>query len=178
MACALLEVAEGRTHSSVDLEMERTMKLGIVVCSVAFLLLACGGAHFTPLVAHRTWQTDDSAKVFDATVRVLHGQDFMIASADKSSGLISTDWKEYAADDGWKYKMRMNLLVLKETEGYVALDFKSKVQALHAEKTHGEWRELEANDPIDAEGFRKMNRELDDFFLEVQRYAGPSVQRR
>ena len=150
----------------------------LVICLLSLALFACGHTTFNPLVAHRTWQSDDTGKVFDATVRVLHTQDFMIASADKSSGLIATDWKEYAADDGWKYKMRLNLLVLKESEGYVALDFKSAVQAKHPDKTRGDWRQVESDDPIDSEGYKKMTQELDDFFLEVQRYAGPSVQRR
>ncbi len=145
----------------------------VVACSVG-----CGGQRFEPLVAHRSWQTDDQGKVFDAAVRVLHGQDFLIASAEKSSGLISTDWKNYQTDDDWKYRVRLNLLVLKETEGYTALDYKSKVQKMHPTKTKGEWKEVEANDPIDSDGYKKLTRALDDFFLEVQRYAGPSVQRR
>jgi hypothetical protein len=154
------------------------MRVAVIVLFALVSLAGCGGGtRYQPLVAHRSWQTDDQAKVFDAVVRVLHGQDYLIASADKGSGLIATDWKNYQAEE-WTYRVRLNLLVLKETEGYTAVDYKSKVQERHPEKTKGEWKDIESNDPIQKDGYKTLTKGLDDFFLEVQRYAGPSVQRR
>jgi hypothetical protein len=146
--------------------------------SLALLVLTgCGTTNFQPLVAHRVWQQDAVDKVFDAAVRVLHTADYMIAASDKKSGLISTDWKKYAVGD-WKLQTRLNLLVLQESQGHVALSYKSKVQVSHPKKTRNEWVEVNAGEPIDADGYQKLTRELDEFFLEVQRYAGPSIQQR
>ena len=84
---------------------------------------ACGGVDFEPLVAHRTWATDDKTEVFNAAIRVLHNQDYLIASSDTSAGLISTDWKQFASDD-WKTRSRINLWLMKEADGYLAVDCK------------------------------------------------------
>jgi hypothetical protein len=145
---------------------------------LALVLLSTGcslfGPKFQPLVAHRVWEQSNTEKVFDAAVRVLHSSDYLIASADKKSGLIATDWKQFAVSDT-KFRIRLNLLVLKETETSVALSYKSRVQA---RPSGGSWNDIEADDPVDSDGYKRLTNELDDFFLEIQRYAGPSTQRR
>ena len=150
------------------------MRLGLVFLLLMVTGCSLFGPKFQPLVAHRVWEQDDSEPVFDAAIRVLHSSDYMIASSDKKSGLIATDWKLFAVND-IKFRVRLNLLVLKETEGSVALSYKSRVQA---RPSGGSWNDIEADDPVDADGYKRLTNELDDFFLEIQRYAGPSVQRR
>lgn len=138
---------------------------------------ACA-ARFEPLVAHRVWENKTKQEVFDAAIRALHGRDMVIAAADRDAGLIVTDWKEGAVQNvlspDYRFRIRINLLVFDEAEGYVAVSFKSWVQSYQG----GEWRELQLGDRIDADGYKRLTQLLDDFFLEVQRYVGPSVQRR
>ena len=127
---------------------------------------------FAPLVAHRAWENHTKDEVFDAAVRVLHGQDFMIAAADKGSGIISTDWREFVRGDK-HFRLRLNLLVLVEQTTAVDLSFKSVVQR----RDGTNWVQLvEREDSIDAKSYHNMTRTLDDFFMEVQRYVGPSAQ--
>ena len=151
-----------------------------VLLLAAFGSIGCAGraVKYQPLVSHRVWEQETTHDLFDAAVRVLHTEDFLIAASDKDSGLISTDWKTIRSSTGWKYKIRINLLILEEAEGYVAISFKSKVEAQHPSKTNGQWVTIDANDPIDKRGYEELTRTLDDFFLEIQRYAGPSVQQR
>jgi hypothetical protein len=141
----------------------------------------CGGSSFQPLVMHRVWENKPSEQVFDAAVRVLHGADFLIAAADKGSGLIATDWKYLARkgkkdEKSSKYRIRLNLLVFQEAgvTQSAALSYKSVVQ----QRNEDEWIDLASGDDVPADSYREMTRILDDFFLEIQRYCGPSVQRR
>ena len=140
---------------------------------LALVIAGCGGATYQPLVAHRVFQSQTKAQVFDAVVRALHTADFLIATADKDSGIIGTDWKEFAVGKV-RFRIRLNLLVFEEAAPSVAVSFKSVVHVRHK----GDWREIQAGDSVDAESFAQMTRTLDDFFLEVQRYAGPSIQQR
>lgn len=135
-------------------------------------LIGCS-LRFQPLIAHRVWTGKTRAEVFDAAVRVLHVQDYLIAAAEKDSGVIATDWKSFKADDQ-EYRIRLNLLVFDEAPGSVALSFKSLVQ----ERDERDWVDLDPDTKLAKQDYGRITRELDDFFLEVQRYVGPSVQRR
>lgn len=153
--------------------------LSLLLLLVVFFSMGCNATvNYEPLVSHRVWKQDSSDKIFDAAVRVLHSEDFLIASSDKDAGLIATDWKQFRTTTGWQFKIRVNLLVMKETEGHTALSFKTKVQGNNPQVTGGQWINFNANDPVDAAGYQQLTQTLDDFFLEIQRYAGPSVQQR
>ena len=96
-----------------------------------------------------------------------------MATSDKDSGLISTDWKGFA-DETDQYRLRANLLVFEGAPGSVAVSYKSIAQVL----SQGQWIELQVGDLFPDEQYRQFTAALDEFFLEVQRYVGPSVQQR
>jgi hypothetical protein len=161
-----------------NLEKEDLMKLHSgLVCLLVLLLIGCG-ARFQPLVEHRVFDGPTKEKVFNAVVRAVHSQDFLIAAADKESGIIATDWHEFAIEgigfDDKRFRLRINLLVFEEAPSNIAVTFKSVTQYYD----EGEWIGLRIGERMDSEGYRRLTQILDDFFLEVQRYAGPSVQRR
>jgi len=156
-------------------------KLIGLTCFLVILSSGCG-AKFYPLVKHRVFDGPTKEEVFDAVVRALHNEDFLIAAADKDSGIVATDWKEFGVKglikglvgEEQRFRLRVNLLVFEEAKPNIAVTFKSIAQYYE----NGEWIELRIGDRMNSEGYRRLTQTLDDFFLEVQRYVGPSVQRR
>ena len=138
---------------------------------MTFLSACTGNIRYQPLVTHRVWESTSSGKVFDAALRAIHNEDFLIATADREAGIISTDWKHYAGKY-WRIRFRINLYIFEEAEGYVAISFKSVVQS--ADGTY----EAMPGSKITKQGYQQITQTLDNFFLEIQRYCGPSVQRR
>jgi hypothetical protein len=134
---------------------------------------------FRPIVMHRVWENKPTDQVFEAAVRVLHTTDFLIAAADKSSGLITTDWKMQVIrkNEHWaRLRTRLNLLVFQE-QGVAASAALSYKQIVQAQREGGDWVELADGDSLSGEAWKQVVKVRDDFFLEVQRYCGPSVQR-
>jgi len=70
--------------------------------------------------------------------------------------------------------MRINLYIFEETSGFIAVSFKSVVQLWK----DNHWEEFSSGDIIAEELYKNLTIALDNFFLEVQRYVGPSVQHR
>ena len=149
--------------------------MGSLLALLALLSSCTLPISFHPLVAHRVWEQKTKGEVFDAVMRAIHNEDFLVAAADKESGMIATDWKLFAAGD-FRCQMRVNLLVFEETQGFVAVSFKSVVQ--YWDRDDRMWVEVLPDQHFNEEGFKRLTMALDDFFLEVQRYVGPSVQRR
>jgi hypothetical protein len=139
------------------------------------LLAGCGGGalRFQPLVTHRVFNGPSKGEVFDAAVRVVHNSDYLVAAANKDSGLIATDWRRYALNK-FVFQSRINLLVMDESPGYIAVSFKSVVQY----RDKDGWHEVLSGDRFNSKAFRQLTQALDNFYLELQRYVGPSVQRR
>jgi hypothetical protein len=155
------------------------MRMTIILLVLSGCFLGGGDkTTFRPILTHRVWENKPTQEVFDAAVRVLHASDFLIAAADKSSGLISTDWKTLVVkkNERWaRMRVRLNLLVLQETgvAASAALSYKQIVQA----QRDNDWVELAEGDELAVETWKQTVKVKDDFFLEVQRYCGPSVQR-
>jgi hypothetical protein len=111
---------------------------------------------------------------------VLHSSDYLVAAAEKSSGLLSTDWKTQQVTKGdgsvTRLRLRLSLLVFKETgvTSSAALSYKPLVQV---RRPNGDWDDLPDNEELSDETYKPLSKIRDEFFLEIQRYCGPSVQR-
>ena len=135
-----------------------------------------------PIVTHRTWTNKSIFQIYDSCIRALHSSGIMIASESKDSGLISTDWIDYSAGDT-RYRMRLSILALESTNNSVSVDIKGKYERGNPQYEYYKgpygwplkdlighiWEEINISDSEDLINI------LDDLFLEIQRYAGPSV---
>ncbi|MDF3129751.1 hypothetical protein P0Y35_11140 [Kiritimatiellaeota bacterium B1221] len=149
--------------------MKKFSDLKRISCLAIFLTLT--GCATTPppplpqLIKHAVWETNDKALVYDACLKGLHLNGFMILVAERESGLLATEWKDIstASIDA---KFRMNLLIFSEAPGHTSLSIRYDIN--WSGKEGHKVKTVEAEQIVS----KSVTDTMDSLFLEFDRLVG------
>lgn len=114
-----------------------------------------------PMIRHAIWNEPPEAKIFNAAIKALHTQEYMILEATPETGLIVTDWASFQGPGQMIASYRLNVLVFESAGDTTTVSVKIAVKA--------------SIQPTDAEKVAINNRigtRIQSFYVEMARLLG------